>query len=170
MDKEIWKDIAGYEGLYQINNYGDVKSLNYGNTKKEKILKKRIDKKGYIHYALFKNKKITEKKAHRLVAQAFIPNPENKPQINHIDGNKQNNYIKNLEWCTNSENQKHSYSKLKNISYFKYNNPRIKKVRCIEKNKTFDSIEKAKKWCGKTGITHACKNKKTCGGYHWEYI
>ena len=124
---EIWKDIENFENLYKISNYGRVKSLR----KQVKILKARIDKKGYNHYAIRKDNKIYEKKAHRLVAQAFIPNPENKPQVNHLDGNKLNNYYKNLEWCTNGENQIHSYVLNPNRwNIFKYNNPR-KKIQLV---------------------------------------
>ena len=128
---EIWKDIKGFEGLYQISSFGRVKSLiretRNGHCKKDKIINGRHDKKGYIHYALRKNGKAYERKGHRLVAEAFILNINNKSQVNHIDGNKTNNNVYNLEWCTNSENQKHSYKlnpNRKNI--FKENNPRKK--------------------------------------------
>ena len=82
---------------------------------------------GYLQVALQKHKKRKDEKIHRLVAEAFIPNPENKPQVNHLDGNKLNNYYKNLEWCTNGENQIHSYVLNPNRrNIFKYNNPRKK--------------------------------------------
>lgn len=138
MVKEIWKDIKGYDGLYQISNYGRVKSkkrLLLIKTKfktsqretKECILKPRNNGKNYIHYALNKNGITKEYTAHRLVAEAFIPNLENKPQINHKDMNTQNNYVGNLEWCTNGENQKHSYLNNKQRkNFFKENNPRKK--------------------------------------------
>ena len=123
--EEIWKDIFGFEGYYQISNYGRVKSLKRKGVAQERLLRERIDKKGYIHYALKKDNKTCEVKAHRLVAIHFIPNLYNKPQVNHIDGNKRNNYFLNLEWVTNGENQIHSYATNPNRkNYFKYNNPR----------------------------------------------
>lgn len=130
---EIWKDISGFEGLYKISSFGRIKSLKKktinGHCKNDKILRARVDKKGYIHYALKKNGNTYERKAHRLVAQAFIENPENKPQVNHLDTNRMNNYYKNLEWCTNGENQKHSYITNPNRrNVFRENNPRKKKV------------------------------------------
>lgn len=124
---EEWKDIEGFEGLYKISSFGRVKSLKRKGVANERILRARIDKKGYIHYALKKNDMQYERKAHRLVATAFLKNEENKPQVNHLDGNKINNYYKNLEWVTNSENQIHSYivnPNRKNI--FVYCNPRKK--------------------------------------------
>ena len=138
MKDEVWKDVKGYEGLYQISNYGKLKSLErkykkvdrrtnkeYLYIQKERILKKRIDKKGYIHYDLNKDGITKEYKAHRLVAQAFIPNIYNKKQINHKDMNKLNNNVENLEWCTNSENQLHSYkNNLNRKNFFKENNPK----------------------------------------------
>ena len=113
--KEIWKDIKGYEGLYQISNTGKIKSLerykdNHSKKQlvKEKIRKQIISKTGYYTCMLTKNGNLKLFKVHRIVAEAFIPNPNNYPIINHIDGNKLNNNVSNLEWCTRSENQKHA--------------------------------------------------------------
>lgn len=106
--EEIWKDIIGYEGLYQISNLGNVKSLPRKHSPKNKILKPSLNNKGYLIIKLCKNKKHNQKKMHRLIASAFIPNPENKPQINHIDCVKTNNSIPNLEWCTAKENIVHA--------------------------------------------------------------
>ena len=101
--KEIWRDIKNYENLYQISNYGKVKSKEkYAghSLRKEKILKQYIDKDGYIKVILCKNNKTHFLSVHRLIAEAFIPNPDNLPQINHKDENKKNNKLSNLEWCT----------------------------------------------------------------------
>lgn len=98
--EEIWKYIQGYEGLYQISNLGRVKSLNYNHTKKEKILQYRINERGYKYISLCVNNIRKSFKIHRLVAEAFIPNPHNYPCINHKDEDKTNNCVDNLEWCT----------------------------------------------------------------------
>ena len=98
------KDIKGFEGLYMISSDGEIIS----SYKNGKVLKHKIDKQGYHEISLYKDNKNHYFKVHRLVAQAFIPNTENKPQINHIDGNKSNNSVSNLEWATGFENQQHS--------------------------------------------------------------
>lgn len=120
MNKEIWKDIKDYEGLYQISSYGRVKSF-YG---KEKILKPSIQHFEYKNknykrekIELVKNGIRKSLKIHRLVAQAFIPNPDNKTQVNHIDGNPLNNKVENLEWCTDKENKIHAYKYLRKKHY-----------------------------------------------------
>jgi len=115
--KEIFKDIAGYEGLYQVSNFGRVKSLKnivkYKNNKiyiyKERILNLEECKNGYLRINLQKNKKRKHYLLHRLIAQTFIPNPKNKPTVNHINGIKSDNRIENLEWNTRSENTKHAF-------------------------------------------------------------
>ena len=98
--KETWKDIEGYEGLYQVSNLGKVKSLNYNKTSESKLLKLQKNSNGYTRVVLYKNRKPKVCLVHRLVAQAFIPNPNNLPQINHKDEDKANNSVDNLEWCT----------------------------------------------------------------------
>lgn len=112
---EIWKDIKGYEGLYQISNFGRIKSLpkkriNGTNfyIQKEKILKLQLKTKRYLGINLTKNKMHKNFLVHRLVAEAFIDNPYDLPQVNHKDCNKLNNNINNLEWCTQEENLNHA--------------------------------------------------------------
>lgn len=103
MPKEIWKPIKDFEELYEVSNLGRVRSL-----RRNIIMKSRIRDDGYVACVLSNGGKVQGKLVHRLVAEAFIPNHENKPEVNHIDGNKQNNNVKNLQWVTPSENQKHS--------------------------------------------------------------
>jgi hypothetical protein len=114
MEQEIWKDIAGYEGFYQVSTMGQVKSLDRiidhptggATNRKGRILKqhKTGSKRNYHAVEL----KSVGCRVHRLVAEAFIPNPQNKPEVNHIDGDPSNNRVDNLEWVTSSENQKHA--------------------------------------------------------------
>ena len=99
---EVWKDVKNYEGLYQISNLGNVKRISSGKRLKP------YNRKGYIRVALSKDDTTKHIDIHRLVAQAFIPNPENKPEVNHIDGDKSNNEVSNLEWCTRKENMNHA--------------------------------------------------------------
>ena len=100
--KEVWKDIEGYEDRYQVSNLGRMKRVITG-----RILKSGKNRGGYLYVNLCKNGKYKTHKIHRQVAQAFIPNPENKPEINHIDEDKSNNVISNLEWSTRKENVNH---------------------------------------------------------------
>lgn len=112
MCTEIFVPIHGYEGLYEISNLGRVKSLPKvvgRRIKPESFLKIRISKQGYKMVSLCKQYTVFNASVHRLVAEAFIPNPEHKETINHIDGNKLNNAISNLEWATQHENNLHAY-------------------------------------------------------------
>lgn len=117
--KEIWKDILGYESLYQVSSYGNTRSLdrtfirnNNKNSKikhKGRILKQRINNKGYYCINLTKDNKLKTYTVHRLVIKAFVINQHNKKFTNHKDGNKLNNFVENLEWVTPKENTQHAY-------------------------------------------------------------
>lgn len=183
---EVWKDIKGYEELYQVSNYGRIKSLNYNRTKKEKIMSLNNDSWGYLIVGLYKSKR-KNFRVHRLVAETFISNPENKPQVNHIDGNKQNNIVSNLEWVTQNENMKHSWDHKLHIVTEKVkrtskNNGKIngkkraKKINQFDVNgnyiRTWESaiIVSSQLGINNTNISKCCKGiQKTAGGYVWEY-
>lgn len=117
MEEEIWKDIPEYEGLYQVSNFGRVKGLKrevscrWNNNKKlsEKHLKTLTYKVGYEYIYLSKNGIRVRYKVHRIVAKTFIPNPENKREVNHKNGIKSDNMVTNLEWVTSRENQLHAF-------------------------------------------------------------
>lgn len=169
--QEIWKDIKGYEGLYQVSNLGRVKSLprNTKNQYKNGIIKKNIIlKNGYYFINLYNNgsKLFT---IHKLVAQAFIPNLKNKPCINHIDGNKQNNCVDNLEWCTYSENELHAFNK--NLK-----KPPCKKINQYDLQgnfiKTWNSIKEANKFYKTSHISECCNDnskRSVAKGFLWKY-
>lgn len=106
--QEIWKDIPDYVGIYQVSNLGNVRSITYQGIPKIRILKPKYHHSGYVMYTLCKNKVHKNIYAHVLVARSFIPNQNNKPNINHIDGNKHNNVLSNLEWVSRSENTLHA--------------------------------------------------------------
>ena len=181
---EIWKDIENYEGLYQVSNLGRVRSLErdvyYSNGAvhhvDEKILVPALNRGGYSQINLHKNGKMKREYVHRLVAMAFIPNPENKPQVNHKDEVKSNNAVENLEWCTSVYNINYGTGiarAVQNRMYPKFgNHPNAKPVFCEELNKKFDSIRRAQEELGINinCIVSACKGKiKTAGGFHWRY-
>ena len=111
--EEIFKDIQGYEGLYQVSNLGNVKSLpkGDGNGNRERLLKQEVISKNHTSYrrvTLSKEGKTKRFQVHRLVAQVFLPNPSNLPFVNHVDNNGSNNTLSNLEWCTHEHNMQHS--------------------------------------------------------------
>ena len=103
---EIWQPIKGYKGIYEVSNLGKIKSYALDKPHIKKLSYKRM---GYPYTMLYKNGRGQWVNIHRLIAKTFIPNPKNKPQVNHIDGNKQNNKVSNLEWVTHSENTIHAF-------------------------------------------------------------
>lgn len=110
---EIWRPVRDFEGIYEVSNLGRIKSLNYRNSKKEQILKpmwRRCD--NYLRIALSKKGKKEYRYLHRIVAEAFIPNPYNFPEVNHIDTNPRNCNVKNLHWCTHEQNVNHYLTRL----------------------------------------------------------
>ena len=156
------KDIQGYEGLYAVTEDGRVWSY-----RSKKFLKPGEHSSGYLHVTLSKNGVKIDCFIHRLVAAAYIPNPENKPQVNHRDENKLNNCVDNLEWMTSKENANYG---TRNV---RVSEKRKKKVLCVETNKIYNSIEEAGADTDTyaTNISAVCKGKlKTTGGYHWEYV
>lgn len=171
---EEWRPVVGYEGLYEVSNYGRVMSM-VGRTAKERRLVK--DNNGYLNVVLSKNGTCKGKKVHRLVAEAFLPNPNNLPQVNHKDEDKTNNAVWNLEWCSMAYNihygtgiqrraDKQKYLKMKTIKVFKYPN--------MEYLGTYQSItEAAKKYnCKPSGVSHVLHKKRyynQTGGYYFEF-
>ena len=106
---EDWKDIAGYEGIYQVSNKGRVRSVCLRHSSKPRVMKQRFAGRNYLYVGLSLNGVQKKYSVHRLVAKAFIPNPYNKPEINHINGDKTNNSANNLEWVTSRENKAHAH-------------------------------------------------------------
>lgn len=183
--EEIWKDIEGYEGLYQVSNLGNVKSLyrEYDLSNKFGFIRHvvieehfmRIQKcsNGYRFVALSKNSKVKQHLIHRLVAAAFIPNPDNLPQVNHKDECIENNTADNLEWC----------SAKYNANYGTRNERCYPKKQCRPVNQLTKDGEFIKRWdslgdvyrnlgIDRTQIVRVCRHKKdyvTAGGYKWEY-
>lgn len=155
------KDVKGYEGLYAVTSCGKVWSR-----KRCIFLKPQKNIDGYLVVGLCKNGKVKKYRVHRLVAEAYIPNPNNLPEVNHKDENKQNPCANNLEWCTRKHNV--NYGNRNHYSKSSKKKPCI----CIELNKTFDSPLTASKEFGITysSVAKSCRDAiKTAGGYHWKY-
>ena len=152
--QEIWKDVKGYEGLYQVSSLGKVKSLSRevkgkGGSKRfllGRILKPSNNGHGYELVMLCKNGKTKGKVVHRLVAEAFIPNPDNKKEVNHIDGIKDENYVENLEWCTRKDNLNHAFNLGLMNTAKGANHYKSKKVYSERLNKEFVSIKEVAKY------------------------
>ena len=182
---EIWKEIEGYEGLYEVSNLGNVKSLISG-----KIRKTSKEKSGYIFIALSKNGIKKQYKIHRLVAQAFIENPNNYEEVNHKDEDKTNNKVENLEWCDHKYNANYGTAIQRRLMTEKQNPKRkeiidkrrksntnhqntSKQVMCVETGKIYPSTHQVQRELGfsQGNITYACNGKyKQAYGYTWRYV
>lgn len=167
---EIWRDIEGYEGLYQVSNFGRVKSLN---KRKGRILKPIKDHFGYLRVNLYKDFKYKIHKVHRLVAQAFIENPNNYPIINHKDEDKTNNKVENLEWCNHQYNNNYG-TVIERKRKTSTNNPKTsKKVLCVETGIVYPSLMQLCRELNLNSgsVCNVCNGKhKTHKGLHFKYV
>ena len=182
---EEWRDVKGYEGLYMVSSTGIIKSVErtvwnsrgFYKTVSERILKARKNKYGYLHVVLHKDNKAKEYYIHRLVAEAFLPNPDGLSEVNHKDEDKINNCVSNLEWCSHKQNVNYG-TRTKRMTESMINNPkRSKPVIAIDKvsgtTLEFPSINEASRVTGVSlaGIIYCCKGRyKYAGGYFWQYI
>lgn len=183
MESEIWKDVVGYEGLYQVSNLGRIKrlpSVVKNRYIKGGLLKPRKHNSGYLSVYLCKNGVCEQWLLHRIVAMAFIPNPKNLPQINHKDSNRRNTFASNLEWCTQSYNIKYAYDhnhKKEKMQWYKGAKCiSAKPVRSYSKSgefvKEYGCIQDAVNETGilNSSISNCLKGRsKTAGGLIWKY-
>lgn len=186
LENEIWKDIQGYEGIYQVSNLGRVKRLAHEDvyyrkdTNKqchrpvgEKILKLLHAHDGYLDICLMRNGADSYYAVHRLVAAAFIPNPENKPQVNHIDGNRSNNVVHNLEWCTCQENVQDQIRRSgRDACIAAIRKVQGRQLKCIETQQIFASIGEAscQLGCDSGAIPSSIERRSCCFGWTFIYL
>lgn len=175
---EIWRDIGGYEGSYQVSSYGNIKSLNFHNTGRPALLSQETTKLGYKRVTLSKDGKVRRFSIHRLVATAFISNPNNYPCINHKDENPSNNHMDNLEWCTIQYNTKYGSGISKMIATKNRIKSRSMELPVLQIGETNEIIQRYKSLhdaARKTGlcVENICATlkgrHKTAGGYRWRY-
>lgn len=161
---EVWRDIDGYE-QYQISNMGRVFSM-----KTNKLLTPQPDKKGYLRVKFWENNKGYTFKVHRLVAQAFIPNPNNLPQVNHKDEDKKNNTVENLEWCDGIYNLNYGTRKERSDKALTNRLNLSLPVICVETGIEYPSIQEARRQTNIRNIGMCCSgNRHSAGGFHWKY-
>lgn len=156
-------DVEGFEGLYAITSCGKVWSY-----RSKRFMTPQVDKMGYMRVNLHKDGKIHCRYIHRMVAQAYIPNPEGKKTVDHIDSIKDHNYVSNLQWLTPGENASRS-----NTGRKRYWSTKVRPIYCVELDQVFESQSEA---CRQLRLSAAPLNyalngkRKTCGGYHWKYV
>lgn len=186
---ENWKPIKGYEGLYEISDWGRVKSLaRVGNKQRttDIIMKLNKGKNGYLLVGLCRNGRVATKSVHRLVAETFVPNTERKGFVNHIDADKTNNRACNLEWVTRQENERHAWEMGLKERIRETSKRNLEKARkCLDKKIPVEQFTKdgkfVKRWASSSdvakelgfdgsSIIKCCRGKlKTTGGYKWQY-
>ena len=171
-EEEIWCPIKGYEGIYEVSDQGRVRSLKFG---KERILKPFRNKGGYLLVGLCKNGEQKKCKVHRLVAQTFIPNPDNLPEVNHKDEDKTNNFVHNLEWCDVKYNINYG-TRIKRISEKmtngKLSKPVLQYTKSGEFVKEWKSASDVQRNLGyfQNSISNCCNGKlKSAYGYIWKF-
>jgi hypothetical protein len=159
---EIWKDIKEYEGKYQVSNLGNVRSLNYNKTNTVKLLKTYTNKNKYVYVTLGQNNTY---RVHRLVAEAFIPNPDNLPYINHKDENPSNNHVDNLEWCTQKYNVNYGNCLIKRSKHFINYEKYSYKVDVYNLNNEFiETLPSISECCRKYNLKSKSKVIACCNG------
>lgn len=163
LEKEEWRPVVGYEGLYVVSSFGRIASMKMALKRgrngvfyrQQRLLKPVKMTIGYLAVSLTKNGKVTQEYLHRLVSKAFLPNPNNYPQIDHIDGSRDNNMVTNLKWCTGSQNVLNPITRIRNSSSKKSKQKRREKVVCI-RNGNVERIYDSPKQATIDGFDHSC--------------
>ena len=167
MTEEIWRTIKGYENIYEVSDKGRVRSLKFG---KERILKPQIATNGYLQVSLCKNGEMKRCLVHRLVSQTFIPNPDNLPEVNHKDENKENNSVHNLEWCSSKYNS--NFGTRTQRQSEKLSNPVLQYTKSGEFVREWKSTRDVQRTIGyfHSNISNCCNGKcKSAYNFIWKF-